>query len=331
MPSPAESAPAGAEVGASDERPLALLLVGPTAAGKTAVALELAARLPIEIISADSRYLYRGLDIGTAKPSPAEQAAVPHHLIDVTTPDQPWSLAQFQSAALAALAGVQARGRLPVLVGGTGQYVRAVAEGWRLPPGDPAGVTRAALERQLAEAGLPALVARLREVDPASAARVDLRNPRRVIRALEVVITTGASFIAQRGRHPPPYRFVWTGLTLPRPELYARIDARIDAMLAAGLVDEVRRLAAQGYTWDLPAMSAVGYRQIGAYLRGETDLPGAVQAIRRATRQLVRRQANWFKRSDPAIGWFLAETGAAAKLAGFLRQRADADSRLTQT
>ncbi len=125
MPSPAESAPAGAEVGASDERPLALLLVGPTAAGKTAVALELAARLPIEIISADSRYLYRGLDIGTAKPSPAEQAAVPHHLIDVTTPDQPWSLAQFQSAALAALAGVQARGRLPVLVGGTGQYVRA--------------------------------------------------------------------------------------------------------------------------------------------------------------------------------------------------------------
>jgi tRNA dimethylallyltransferase len=297
-------------------------LVGPTAAGKTATALALAQLIPAEIVSADSRYLYRGLDIGTAKPSAAELAAVPHHLVDVTTPDRPWGLAEYQAAALAALAAVTERGRLPILVGGTGQYVRAVAEGWQLPPGDPAGATRAELERQLAQAGLPALVERLRQLDPESASQVDLRNPRRVVRALEVALTTGASFVAQRGRRPPPYHFIWAGLVLPRGELYARIDARIDAMLAAGFVDEVKRLMAEGYAWDLPAMSALGYRQIGDYLRGETDLPTAVQAVRRATRQFVRRQANWFKPADPTIRWFAAGAGAASQIARYLSTKA---------
>ena len=281
-----------------------LVLVGPTAVGKTAAAIALAERLGAEIVSADSRYLYRGLDIGTAKPTPAELARVPHHLVDVTTPDQPWSLSQYQAAAYAAIDGIRARGRLPLLVGGTGQYIRALTEGWVLPPGAPEGAVRAELEQALAREGLPALVERLRALDPASAAQVDLRNPRRVVRALEVVLATGESFSAQRRKQPPPYAVAMLGLTRPRPALYARIDARIAQMLADGLVEEVRGLAAQGYGWELPAMSALGYRQIGAYLRGEATLDEAVAQLRRDTRQFVRRQANWFKPADPAIHWF---------------------------
>jgi tRNA dimethylallyltransferase len=297
-------------------------LVGPTAVGKTAAAIALAEALPAEIISADSRYLYRGLDIGTAKPSAAERARVPHHLIDVTTPDQPWSLAEYQAAAFAAIQDVLGRGHLPVLVGGTGQYVRAVTDGWLVPPGAPAGPLRAELEQLLAEGGVGALAERLRAVDPDSAAIVDTRNPRRVIRALEVALTTGESFVAQRRKSPPPFEPIWLGLWLPRPELYARIDARIDAMLAAGLVAEVEGLVAQGYGWELPAMSAVGYRRIGAYLRGDQTLAEAVLEIRRATRQFVRRQANWFKMSDPAIHWVPAGPPAAADLAAWLQSAA---------
>ncbi len=310
MPSLANAAP--------EPWPRVAVLVGPTAVGKTAAALALAQHLPIEIISADSRYIYRGLDIGTAKPTPAERAAVPHHLIDVTTPDQPWTLSQYQSAVNAALAAIVGRGRLPVLVGGTGQYVRAVVEGWQPPPSDPTGVTRAALEQLLAESGLPALVARLRAVDPASAEQVDLRNSRRVLRALEVATLTGESFVAQRTRQAPPYRFVWLGLILPRLELYARIDARIDGMLAGGLVTEVEGLVAKGYHWDLPALSALGYREIGAYLRGECTLSAAVGTLKRDTRRFVRRQANWFRSTDPQIRWFLSSPGVAAELAAAL-------------
>ncbi len=189
-------------------------------------------------------------------------------------------------------------------MGGTGQYIRAVVEGWDIPPGDPGGQVRAALEADLAREGVGALAARLRQLDPASAERVDLRNPRRVIRALEVALTTGNSFVAQRRKTAPFFASRQIGLTRPRPELYARIDARVDAMLAAGLVAEVEALRAQGFGWELPAMSALGYRQIGQYLRGECSLAEAVQRIKRDTRVFVRRQANWFKPDDPAIRWF---------------------------
>ncbi len=229
--------------------PPVLVLIGPTAVGKTDLALALAEQLEAEIVSADSRYLYTGLDIGTAKPTPAERARVPHHLVDVTTPDRPWTLADVQAAANTALAAILARGRLPVVVGGTGQYIRALIEGWQAPGGAPAPALRAELDAALARAGVAALAARLRAVDPESAAMVDGRNPRRVIRALEVVLSTGRSFAAQRQKSPPPYTFIQVGLRRPRPELYARIDARIDAMLAAGLLEEVRGLAAQGYGW----------------------------------------------------------------------------------
>ena len=296
-----------------------VVLVGPTAVGKTAAAIELAEALSAEIVSADSRYLYRGLDIGTAKPTPAELARVPHHLIDVTTPDQPWSLSQYHPAAYAAIDAIQARAAVPLLVGGTGQYIRALTEGWQLPPGEPQGLVRAELEQLLAQDGVGALADRLRAADPESAARVDLRNPRRVIRALEVVLTTGESFAAQRRKQAPPYPSVVLGLSRPRPELYARIDARVDAMIAAGLVAEVEGLVAQGYSWDLPAMSALGYRQIGEYLRGECSLDEAVAQIKRATRQFVRRQANWFKPTDPTIHWFDAHPAVADEMAAHIR------------
>ena len=312
---------ADAIAGLSANRPRVAVLVGPTAVGKTLAAIQLAEAVNGEIISADSRYLYRGLDIGTAKPSPDERARVAHHLIDVTTPDQPWSLADYQRAAYAAIDSVLNRGRLPLLVGGTGQYVRAVTDGWQVPPGAPAGPLRVELEQLLDKDGVAALVDRLRQVDPESAAVIDLRNPRRVIRAIEVAVTTGNSFVAQRRKSPPLFESVWLGLWRPRPELYARIDARIAAMLAAGLVAEVEGLVAQGYGWELPAMSAVGYRQIGLYLRGKSSRDEAVRAIQQATRQFVRRQANWFKMDDPAIHWVRASPEAAQELAAWLRAR----------
>jgi len=284
-------------------RPL-LVIVGPTAVGKTKIAITLAEALNAEIVSADSRYLYRGMDIGTAKPSLAERARVPQHLIDVTTPDQPWTLTQFQTTALEAINSIHARGKLPLLVGGTGQYIRAITEGWQVPPGNPSGELRAALEAELSEKGVETLATRLAAVDPASAARIDLRNPRRVIRALEVALTTGESFVAQRRKTATPYAITTIGLTLPRPDLYARIDARVDEMFRAGLVDEVKGLVQQGYGWNLPALSALGYKQIGQYLRGECDLPEAIRRIKSETRKFVRRQANWFKPSDPGIKWF---------------------------
>jgi tRNA dimethylallyltransferase len=297
-----------------------LVLVGPTAVGKTATAIALAERLDGEIVSADSRYLYVGMDIGTAKPTPEERVRIPHHLIDVTTPDRPWTLAQVQAAATTAIAEIQARGKLPLLVGGTGQYIRAITEGWQAPP-EAAPQLRAELEAELSRNGVGALAGRLRAIDPASAAKVDVRNPRRVIRALEVALTTGQSFIAQQRKTPPPFQTLILGLSLPRPTLYARIDARVEWMMRAGLLAETQALAAKGYGWELPAMSALGYRQIGEYLRGECELAEAEQNIKRETRRFVRRQANWFKPNDPRIAWFDVETTNVEELAQFVRQR----------
>ena len=290
-----------------------LVLVGPTAVGKTVTAIELAQHLNGEIVSADSRYLYIGLDIGTAKPTPAERARAPHHLIDVTTPDKPWSLAQVQAAALQAISDIHARGKLPLLVGGTGQYIRAITEGWQAPPeGHPQ--LRTELEDELRRSGVEALAERLRAVDPVSAEKVDLKNPRRVIRALEVALTTGESFISQRRKTPPPFHSRIIGLRLPRPTLYARIDARVDGMMQAGLLAETQTLVEKGYGWELPAMSALGYKQMGEHLRGECDLANAVQNIKRETRRFVRRQANWFKPADPNIKWFDMEQVSLADI-----------------
>ncbi len=284
------------------------VIVGPTAVGKTAVAIELAERVNGEIISADSRYLYRGMDIGTAKPAPAERARAPHHLIDVTDPDQPWSLAQYRAAAAQLIVEINQRDRLPLLVGGTGQYIHALLEGWTIPP-RPADLTlRAELTALAQRAGPDALYQQLQEADPAAAVAIDRRNMRRVIRALEVALTTGQPYSAQRRKTPPDYNVLLIGLTLPRSKLYQRIDARVEWMLANGLVAETQGLAAKGYAWSLPALSAIGYKQIGMALRGEIDLPEAERLIKHETRRFVRQQANWFKLNDPKIHWYDVES-----------------------
>lgn len=280
-----------------------MALVGPTAVGKTEVAIALAERVNGEIVSADSRLLYRGMDIGTAKPSREQRSRVAHHLIDVAYPDEIWSLALFQREAAKAIAAIHAGGKLPILVGGTGQYMRAILEGWS-PPALAAQLgLRGALENWAGEIGKDGLHARLATLDPEAAANIDACNLRRTLRALEVTLSSGQKFSLQRIRKETPYHVLQIGLTLPRPELYRRIDARIDRMLAAGWLDEVKALLAKGYDADLPSMSAIGYTQLIEHLQGKLTLNEAVVEIRRATRGFVRRQANWFKPSDPNIFW----------------------------
>ena len=298
------------------------VIVGPTAVGKTEVAIRLAERAGGEIVSADSRQVYRHMDIGTAKPNAAQRARAPHYLIDVVDPDQVLSLAQYQAAAYAAIDDIFARGKQPLLVGGTGLYVKAVTEGLRIPAVPPDPDLRAELEARAAHEGRHALHAELQRVDPAAAARIDPRNVRRTIRALEVHRLSGRRFSELGRAHPPPYRVVAIGLARPRADLYARVDARIDAMIAAGLVEETRRLA-QRYDWSLPSMSGLGYRQIGMFLRGEYSLEQAIAAIRRETRRFVRHQAAWFRPSDPRLQWFEAGPGIDEDLWATLRREAD--------
>jgi tRNA dimethylallyltransferase len=284
--------------------PPLILLVGPTAVGKTELALQLAELLNAEIVSADSRLFYRGLDIGTAKPTKEEQMRAPHHLIDVANPDETWSLALFQQRAREAITGIHGRGRLPLLVGGTGQYVRAVTEGWTPPEALPDARLRQALEKLAQERGRAWLYERLRLLDPAAAQNIDARNLRRTVRALEVILSTGRRFSEQRGQADSPYALLTIGLIRPRPELYARIDARIEAMFEVGLLEEVRGLLAKGYSPELPSMSGIGYRECCQVLNGQMTIEQAKVEMRRLTRAFVRRQSNWFKPSDARIHWF---------------------------
>jgi tRNA dimethylallyltransferase len=286
-------------------RPL-LALVGPTAVGKTALAVRLAEAVGGEIVSADSRQVYRGMDVGTAKATPQEQARVPHHLLDIVNPDEVLSLAQFQDMAYAAIDGILDRGRIPFLVGGTGQYVMAVVEGWQVPRVPPDEHLRRELYLQAEQEGVDALHARLHALDPVAAGRIDPRNVRRVVRALEVCLTTGRPISGQQQKSPPPYSILLIGLSLPRVELYQRIDRRIEHMVTAGLEDEVRRLVAHGFGFDLPAMSGVGYGQFAPLLSGQGTLEDAVCEIKRATRRFVRHQSNWFRHDDPRVHWFNA-------------------------
>jgi tRNA dimethylallyltransferase len=281
-----------------------LVILGPTAVGKTQVALDLAERLGGEIVSADSRLFYRSMDIGTAKPTQAERERVPHHLIDVANPDEVWSLPVFQEAARQAIHEIHLRRRLPLLVGGTGQYIRAVTEGWLPPVQQPDPQLRAILEKWASEIGPFELHNRLAVIDPVAASNIQPQNVRRTVRALEVIFCTGEKFSIQRQRQVSPYSLLLVGLTRPRPELYARIDARIDAMLAAGFQDEVNGLISRGYSPDLPSLSAIGYREMIAYLSGKMTLEVAIVEMKRLTRQFVRRQANWFKPTDLDIHWF---------------------------
>lgn len=304
-------------------KPPLILIVGPTAVGKTEIAIQLAERFNGEIVSADSRLFYRGMDIGTAKPTAQEQARVPHHLIDIAEPDEILSLAVFQQKAREAIADIHTRNKLPFLVGGTGQYVRAVTEGWTPPEVAPKPGLRDELEKWKEEKGKEWLHEKLRGLDPEAASRIDPRNVRRTIRALEVILTSGRKFSEQRGQSDSPYYLVTIGLTRPREELYRRVDERIEAMFASGFVDEVRGLLARGYSSSLPTMSAIGYREcVGVVQGGLTEEQAKVQ-IRRATRVYVRRQANWFKVSDPNIRWFEVREGVVEEIEGNIRRSID--------
>lgn len=300
-----------------------VVIGGPTAVGKTALAIELSEQFQGEIISADSRQVYCGLDIGTAKPTLQERLRIPHHLVDFTSPDKQLSLAEYQELAYRAIADVHSRGRLPFLVGGTGQYVRAVVEGWSIPRVPPQHDLRRRLRQEAEEKGCRLLHTRLAEIDPTAAARIDPRNVRRVVRALEVYEVTGRPISELQGKRPPPYRILQLGLTMDRQSLYERADRRIEQMIDGGLLHEVRRLVSQGYGPPLPAMSGIGYAELVEWLEGTIDLEEAVRRMKTHTRRFIRRQYNWFRLADRQIHWIKqgpqAVERAAAAIQGWLQ------------
>ena len=280
-----------------------LAVVGPTAVGKSALALRLAPLLDGEIVGADSRQVYRYMDVGTAKPSPDDRARVVHHMLDVVDPDEEFSLALYLRQARAVIDRIQAGGRVPIVVGGTGQYVRALLDGWSVPEVPPDAALREELEARVEREGVEALHRELAALDPETAARLDPRNPRRIIRRLEVLRSSAA---AERGDQRPLDAVV-IGLTLERDALYRRVDDRVDDMLRAGWVGEVERLLTRGYGLDLPSMSSIGYREIADHLSGGPSLDETAREIERRTRRLARQQYAWFRLDDERIRWFDAQ------------------------
>jgi len=297
-----------------------IVIVGPTAVGKTQTAISLAQRLDGEIISADSRLFYRGMDIGTAKPSVEERGGIPHHLIDVAEPADTWSLAAFQAKAVEIIQEIQGRKKLPFLVGGTGQYIHAVVDGWVIPAQEADLRLRSVLELWAKEIGADGLFRKLRIIDPEAASHIEYQNIRRTVRALEVIFLTGKKFSAQRTKGGTLYNVLMVGLNRPRSELYERIDLRIDNMISSGLVEETRKLLTEGYSPNLPAMTAIGYREAVGYLQGTLTRDEAVTLMKRATRQFVRRQANWFKETDPQINWFNMDDKVADRVEKLIRE-----------
>lgn len=292
-------------------RPRVICLLGPTAVGKTALAVALGERLGGEVVSADSRQIYRGVSIGSGAPSPEELARVPHHLVGFRDPRAAYSVAEFKAAAESALADIVARGRAPLLVAGTGMWLKALTAGWTLTqvPADPE------LRARLAGEPAAALHARLAQADPATAARLAPADHKRVVRALEVLTLTGqplSSHLAQAGSTPVAFDYQLWGLRRARESLCARIEARVDAMLAAGWLDEVRALLAAGLTGGEPALEALGYRHLVAALRGALAFDEAVARTKQDTRRFAKRQMTWF-RALPDVSWLdLDELGVEA-------------------
>ena len=279
-------------------------IIGPTGVGKSELAIRLAQVFGGEIVSADSRQVYRYMDIGTAKLRPEQLSLVPHHLIDIIKPDEDFSLAQYQELAYRAIDNTQRLNRLPLLVGGSGQYVWSVLEGWGIPRVPPDREFRRRLEKRAAEGDGDKLYGELKTIDPEAAERVDRHNIRRVIRALELTREEGGQPGRLPTKEPPPYNILIIGLTADRAELYRIIDSRVDKMIEQGLVEEVKKLVSKGYGYDLPAMSAIGYSQIGMSLRGEMSLKVAIQQIKFESHRFIRHQYNWFRLKDDRIRWF---------------------------
>jgi len=288
---------------AADDLPPLVVICGTTATGKTALAIALCRQFSGEVINADSRYFYRGMDIGVAKPTMAERKGIPHHLIDILDLDDPdgMSLALFQTAAFAAIDQVLARGHIPFLTGGTPLYINAVVENWRIPEVPPDEAFRATLAAEIGRTGLETVVERLRAVDPVAAERSGT-NPRRVIRALEIYEKTGRPMSEIEGKGPPRYRTLELGLTMSRDRLYTAIDARVADQIAAGLEGEVRTLLESGVPRDNPAFSAIGYRQLFPVIDGEIPLADAIRTIEHDTHRYVRHQETWLRR-NPRIHW----------------------------
>lgn len=288
-----------------------IYLVGPTASGKTELAIRLAQQLNSEIISADSRYLYRELSIGTAKPSPEERQSVPHHLIDVTSVKNIWSLGEYLKAIEPILSNLHNRKRIPILVGGTGQYYRAIVQGWQVPELPPNPALRSAIEAWGETIGFERLYQHLAIIDSEAAKHIDHRNTRRTVRAWEVILSTGKLFSQQRQQTDSPYNTLTIGIEWDRESLYNRIDQRIDMMLANGLLEETESIIKNGLGEDVKKIGVIGYAETMAYLEGEISFDEAIMLIKRHTRQFVRRQANWFKPTDPQIHWFKATDPAS--------------------
>jgi len=293
-----------------------IAIVGPTAVGKSELALYLAQYFPVEIIGADSRQVYRYMDIGTNKPSPAERASVPHHVIDVIEPDEDFSLAMYHQLAIEALKAIQQKGKLPLLVGGSGLYVWSLVEGWKIPQVPPDQKRRHQLEARAEQEGNQSLYQELQDIDPVAAAKINPSNTRRIIRALEIYHTTGQHPSQLQRKEAPDFPILLIGLTRERSELYRKIDWRVDKMIQMGLVEEVEQLLKKGYSPSLPSMSGIGYKQIGQFLRGEMTLPQAIDKIKYETHRLARHQYAWFRLGDNRIHWFDAsEAEAKASIA----------------
>ena len=305
---------------------LLVCIVGPTAVGKTTLAIELAQRFGGEVVNADSRQVYRGMTIGSAKPTVAERAAAQHHLVDILDPPESFGLGLFLDYAEEALHHIRGRGRLPIVCGGTGQYVWGLAEGQRLPPVPPDPEFRAALEAEAEIVGGDILHRRLAEIDPARAAVLDPRNVRRVIRALEIHHVTGRLPSELRPAGSLTGDTLVLGLTMPRDALYRRIDERVDQMMADGLLREVEELRSGGLPMGSGPLNSPGYRELWQHLDGEMSLEAAVEGIKTQTHRLARRQYTWFKPGDPRIHWIdadgpgMVETAVAA-VSDFLNLR----------
>jgi tRNA dimethylallyltransferase len=285
-------------IGMMDDTLRIVVVMGPTGVGKSALALDLAERHGMEIVSADSRQVYRYLHIGTAKPTPADRQRVPHHLLDYVDPDEPYSAVRYRDDADAVLADLARRGVPALVVGGTGHYVQALVDRIEPPRVPPRPDLRAELEHVAEDEGPSALHARLRAVDPAAARSIPASNVRRVVRALEVSLAIGRPFSEISRRRGQPRRALKLALTMPRETLYRRVDARVDAMLAAGWLDEVRALLERGYDPSLPALSSTGYRELIAHLRGALTYEEAVQRAKWSTHAYVRRQYVWLRRQS---------------------------------
>jgi tRNA dimethylallyltransferase len=302
-----------------------IAIVGPTGTGKSRLAIYLADIFGGEIISADSRQVYRYLDIGTAKPSPEQMSHLPHHLIDIVNPDEDFNLARYLELAGSAIEDIYRRNRLPFLVGGTGLYVRAVLEGWQVPKVSPDREFRYNIEERAGGGSADEIYDELARLDPEAVRKIDRRNVRRMARALEVQAAAGQPFSEIAKKEAPPFKSFIIGLTTERKRLYEIVDRRVDDMFQWGLVREVENLQKMGYHLNLPSMSGIGYRQVGQYLNGELTLEAAIKKMKTETHRFIRHQYAWFRMADDRIHWFdivqHKDEEIASALESFLREK----------